>query len=395
MRHLHPAYLLPMPASTLRTAGAAARRIETACSSGLPAQELLETVGAEFTGALGAEGLFVAATDPDTMLAMGVGVVRELPDELCQAFWEYEFEVPDYNKFADLARSEKPVADLHASTGGRPERSARHREFTGIIGLEAELRAAFPAGDRSWGLLQINRDHAFTEEEVDFVADLAPMVGRAVRTALLTQPATHGTVRAPGMALFDAGHRLLSITPEAQAWFEEVGVWYTPFMANGDVPLPESVLFAVMGARATAESAADGRTPAVRTRMQARDGSWLAVHASVLREPGGALGPTALVIERAKASEVAPLIVDAYELTPREVEVTQALARGLSTQEIAGELHLSRYTVQDHLKSVYEKTGVSSRGELVARMFADLYQPSLDAAIDQSYGLGPSRAQRR
>ena len=87
------------------------------------------------------------------------------------------------------------------------------------------------------------------------------------------------------------------------------------------------------------------------------------------------------MIEPAKASEVAPLIVDAYELTPREVDVTRALARGLTTNEIAGELHLSRYTVQDHLKSVYEKAGVSSRGELVAKMFADHYRDGLHEAL--------------
>jgi DNA-binding NarL/FixJ family response regulator len=73
--------------------------------------------------------------------------------------------------------------------------------------------------------------------------------------------------------------------------------------------------------------------------------------------------------------------VDAYELTPREVDVTRALARGLTTNEIAGELHLSRYTVQDHLKSVYEKAGVSSRGELVAKMFADHHHDRLAGAI--------------
>jgi DNA-binding NarL/FixJ family response regulator len=187
------------------------------------------------------------------------------------------------------------------------------------------------------------------------------------------------------MALFDGDHRLVSLSPEAEAWFEDIVFWHAPATRFLDVPLPESVLFTVMDARAMATSAADGEPlPAVRTRVRATDGSWLALHASVLRERDGSLGPTAVVVERAKASEVAPLIVAAYELTPREVEVTRALARGLSTSEIAAELHLSRYTVQDHLKSAYEKTGVSSRGELVAKLYADHYQPGLDAAIGAS-----------
>jgi DNA-binding NarL/FixJ family response regulator len=107
----------------------------------------------------------------------------------------------------------------------------------------------------------------------------------------------------------------------------------------------------------------------------------LLIHASCLHSPDGAGADTAVVIEPAKASEVAPLIVEAYELTPREVDVTRALARGLTTLEIARELHLSRYTVQDHLKAVYEKAGVSSRGELVAKMFADHYHDGLNEAI--------------
>jgi DNA-binding NarL/FixJ family response regulator len=80
-----------------------------------------------------------------------------------------------------------------------------------------------------------------------------------------------------------------------------------------------------------------------------------------------------LIIEPAKSADVAPLIVEAYGLTGRELEVTRAIARGLSTAEIAAELYLSPHTVRDHVKALFEKVGVSSRGELVHRVFAEHY----------------------
>jgi len=373
---------LAMPATLPRGAEAASHRIDDACAAGLGAQELLEAVTDELQRVLRSDALFFAATDPDTTLVLGIGAVRALPETLCKKFWEYEFEVPDYNKFAEIARAQRPVADLHQSTGGRPERSARFREFEDIIGLDGELRATFNAGGSTWGLLQLNRDGAFTEDELAFVADVAPRVGRAVRTALLTHPVEQPASRGPGLVLFDEDHQLISANPEAAAWFEEAGSMALPFHTDVGVPLPESVLFAAIEARVLASRSGEGSAPGVRTRIRTRAGSWLLVNASCLRTADGSLGHTAVVVGPAKASEVAPLIAQAYELTPREVEVSRALARGLSTNEIAAELHLSRYTVQDHLKSVYEKTGVSSRGELVAKMFADHHHAALDQAIE-------------
>jgi DNA-binding CsgD family transcriptional regulator len=89
----------------------------------------------------------------------------------------------------------------------------------------------------------------------------------------------------------------------------------------------------------------------------------------VLRK--GAEIRTAVTLEPARAPELAQLIADAYGLTGRERRVAELVALGLPNAAIAGRLYLSIYTVQDHLKAMFEKLGVSSRGQLVARLFVD------------------------
>ena len=78
--------------------------------------------------------------------------------------------------------------------------------------------------------------------------------------------------------------------------------------------------------------------------------------------------------------ELAPLIADAYGLTDRENLVTELVAKGLPTNDIGQRLHLSVYTVQDHLKSIFDKTGAGSRGELVARLYFDHHAPRLQTS---------------
>lgn len=57
----------------------------------------------------------------------------------------------------------------------------------------------------------------------------------------------------------------------------------------------------------------------------------------------------------------------ASELTPREREVMNLLARGESNRAIAERLFLTHKTVKNHVRAIYVKLGVSSRAEATAR----------------------------
>ena len=48
-------------------------------------------------------------------------------------------------------------------------------------------------------------------------------------------------------------------------------------------------------------------------------------------------------------------------LSPREVEVLQLVARGMTDADVGAALYISPRTVSRHLRSIYNKLGVNSR----------------------------------
>lgn len=339
--------------------------------------ELFEQVSSRLRRIVPFDGSCWFATDPATILASSAVRVENVERGHCESYWEREARVEDAMLYRDLARSPVGAATLYGSTFDQPARSARYREFLAPQGYGDELRAVCRTGESTWGVIDLFRERgrgAFTPAELELVRTVTPALALALRAFGLSTRVSPGPADAdgPGTALFDDGGNLLSLDERAERLFAEVG---GPSWSTLPLPLPMTPIQAVVG-RAVAVHEGRDRGPAA-VRLRAASGRWLSVHASCLRGVNGRPGPTALTIEPAKSAQIAPIIVEAYCLTTREQEITRAVARGLSNPEIAAELFLSPHTVRDHLKAIFGKVGVGSRGELVAKLFAEHYGPAL------------------
>ena len=111
----------------------------------------------------------------------------------------------------------------------------------------------------------------------------------------------------------------------------------------------------------------------LRERMALTNGRSLEARLSAVVDEAG--GP--LPIRIVTLNERAPLLMDdvrpllsARGVSEREVDVVGGVLRGLRNAEIAGELFISEYTVKDHLKHIFAKLSVSSRGGLIRALYA-------------------------
>ncbi len=282
-----------------------------------------------------------------------------------------EYFVPDVNTFAGLASRRVPVAILSQTTNGRPERSVRYRDLLAPSGIPFEMRATFVSRGRAWGAVHLARrddSHDFGPPDAAALAAVTRAIAEGIRTSLRFDAAREARgPTAPGLVVLGPSNTIEMITPPAH---ELLASMESHHPNDGERP-PSPVLALADFARARAEIA-DLSVDAVAVPTSS---GWVTLHASL--PEGKTAGRVAIVLERAASPQATAVRLEADGVTPREREVATLLAQGRSNPEIAETLVLSPYTVQDHIKNLFEKTGVSSRQELVARLFLDEYMPQI------------------
>jgi DNA-binding CsgD family transcriptional regulator len=325
-------------------------------------------------GLVGFDSACWLSLDPATLLPTS-HFTREFGFEHLLELVANEFLDQDVNKFADLARAAPPVGILSQATGGDPWQSPRHAKVLAPHGYGDgdELRAVFLDGGSAWGCVALHRRRGrFSDREASLLAEVGGLLGQGIRRAILAtalDQAADGGSEPPGLILLGGDGSVETMTAPARRWLGEL----VDSTSDG-APLP--LLVASVADRA--RPAAAGQTEQVASaRVPRRSGGWLLVDASPL--DGDPDGRIAVMVHPAREPELASLIAEAYGLSRRERAVARLVLHGRSTRQIAEDLHVSAYTVQDHLKAIFTKVGVGSRRELVAQLFLQHYAPRIQS----------------
>jgi DNA-binding CsgD family transcriptional regulator len=347
------------------------------CRAGLPPEGLRDRVLPRLRRAVPFDAAFWAAVDPTTLLFTQPHQ-EEIPAETIPYFIENEFLDQDVNKWTDLARERLGVRTLAQATAGDMEASRRYRDIFRPLGLGDELRAVLRVGGACWGYICLHReaDAPFSRQEIDYVHRLAPHLAEGIRAGILVSSTELADVaEAPGLVVVAPDGSILSTTEAGELWLEELA---HPDPMRSKVPIEVQAL----AARFRGPDVTPDGLP--RLRVRTRAGRWAVLHASRMATPE--TQAIAVIIEEPSPAELAPVVMLAYGLTKQEQALTGLVCRGLSTNQIAARLHITPNTVQDHLKSIFDKTGVSSRRELVATILQEQYLPRAMAGQP----LGPS-----
>lgn len=290
--------------------------------------------------------------------------------ELPQEWLAQEYYADDVNKLADVARSTRGISTLHEATGGNPASSPRWHENMTIGGDQELIACLRTRSGEVWGGLGLYREVGqplFDADDLAFIRAVAPVLAAGARGSLLLGEATDPQgADAPGLIVITEDWEIESATPGVEHWISE--------LPDGDLAagrLPSAVL-AVAGRALRTATYPDAGEVAV-SRVLSRSGRWVVLHGSSLVSSSSRR--VAVIVEPAHPGRIAPLLMSAYGLTDREQEITRLVLQGNSTADIAERLVVSAHTVQQHLKNIFDKTGVRSRRDLVGKIFFTHYEP--------------------
>jgi DNA-binding CsgD family transcriptional regulator len=358
--------------------------VDHVAARGLPREDLHRELAARLRRAFPFDAACWHGLDPDTLL-----LTTANPEELRQhgfltdeteplaaeSVLSSEYTRDDVNTFTALAARRAPVGILSEATRGRMERSPRWVDFLSVRGTPYELRAVFRSHGRAWGCVVLHRTEQsgdFTPADARIVARLSRPIAEAMRSSVRVDAARRATDDGPGLMMVDLHDDVEFVNAAA----EEILELFRPAgsATQDSVPLPIRTLAAEVR-----------RTCVARTVHVPTAAGLVSLHASVPTNRG--YGRLAIVLQMARGERALDLALETCGLSVREREVATLVIRGASTAAISERLFLSPWTVQDHLKTIFDKTGTRSRRELRALSFVqDCLPGMLDGAPLDEHG---------
>lgn len=347
----------------------AAREVGEACADAQSTEELIDGLRGPLGSALGVSGMIVGATDPATAVMSTATRVESLPNAMASPWIHNEASEHDVNKFVELHHTGSPPVTIHRATGGSPERSPRYR-LNRRMGLGPELRVTFTADADCWGVASFMReasDPDFDDDAIAWLEGVRHDITSSVRRTVTTGAADASTTDlddAPGVVTFTPDGNVVSMTPDARALLDDL--WMCP-VEGIDFTVPGEAY--IVAALARAHGLGRAPSEAAMSRVRGRSGRWITVRGDCMFTTEGEPAGVALVIEPSRPADIMPVVLASFGLTLREREVLTEMTHGQTAGDIAAQLHISEYTVRDHIKSILAKTGTGSRGELLSRLF--------------------------
>lgn len=321
--------------------------------------------------------------DPSCYLITSIHGGADL-DVAEEVHWEYNED--DVLKSGDLVRDPQGVQTFRQATEGRPQRSPSWPVMAAVGMRDQALVALRSRTGETWATLrlcgQLGRE-PYSDEEASFLRTLAPLLADGVRRSLLLGTATDPDLPGPpGMVVLAADWTVASITAGTESWLAQ--------LPRGAVhgELPAAVLSVAARTRQLLDEDSDTADTA-RVRVMTPSGQWLILHGTSISTTAGR--SIAVIIEPVQRSRVAPLLMATLGLTPRERDVAHLVLRGATTKEMSQALFVSPHTIQEHLKSIFDKTGVHSRRELVSKVFLDHYDARVHDNAERSAQHKPTR----
>ena len=337
------------------------------CRAGLDADALRESVLPRLRKAVQVDALWWATVDPATLLFTHA-YREEIPSEAGPYLVDNEFLGDDENKWTELARDPSGLRTLAAATGGQLARSPRFRDVFEPLGLADELRTVLRSRGAVWGFMCLHREAgaAFSPQDQNFIRRVAPHLAEGVRLGLLVQSASREEFVEPlGLIMLASDDTVVGKNGSADQWLDELH-----WQESGELPVEIRALVARLRRAHTS-------TPHSPLTVRAKSGRWISLEASWVSVENRKV--VAVIIQDASPEEMAPVVMTLFGLSGQERIVSGLVFQGESTQAISRRLRIAEHTVQDHLKAIFDKTGVRSRRELVATVFRHQYLPRTNA----------------